>query len=207
MTAIDLSADIGLVAVGLVTLNLALGLLIAMRYSPWRYWPHRRFNVFQIHNWTGYGVLAACILHPLVLLFSATTRFRIIDVLYPVHSPSQPLDNTIGAIALYCIAIVVVTSYFRVRLGRRLWKSFHFVIYAAAVALFWHSIFTDPNLKNTPLDPFDGEKLFIELCCLAIAAFGRLRGKHAARKRHAREQFFASTSAPVESLPAPESEP
>lgn len=207
MTAIDLSADIGLVAVGLVTLNLALGLLIAMRYSPWRYWPHRRFNIFQIHNWTGYGVLAACILHPVVLLFSATARFRIIDVFYPVHSPSQPLDNTIGAIALYCIAIVVVTSYFRVQLGRRLWKSFHFVIYAAAVALFWHSIFTDPNLKNTPLDPFDGEKLFIELCCLAIVAFGWLRWKYAVRKRHAREQSFARASAHVESFPSPESEP
>jgi hypothetical protein len=36
MNAIDLSADIGLLAVGLVTLNLAVGLLIAVRYSPWR---------------------------------------------------------------------------------------------------------------------------------------------------------------------------
>lgn len=206
MSAIDLSADIGLVAVGLVTLNLALGLLIAMRYSPWRYWPHRRFNIFQIHNWTGYGVLAACILHPVILLFSATARFHIIDVLYPVHSPSQPLDNTIGAIALYCIAIVVVTSYFRVRLGRRVWKSFHFVIYAAAVALFWHSIFTDPNLRNTPVDPFDGEKVFIELCCLAIVIFGWLRWKYAARKRHAFQQSFTRDSARVEPLPSPESE-
>jgi predicted ferric reductase len=206
MTAIDLSADIGLVAVGLVTLNLALGFLIAMRYSPWRYWPHRRFNIFRIHNWSGYGVLAACILHPVVLLFSATARFRVTDVLYPVHSPSQPLDNTIGAIALYCIAIVVVTSYFRLQLGRRLWKSFHFVIYAAAVALFWHSVFTDPNLKDTPLDLFDGEKVFIELCCVAIVIFGWLRWRYAVRKQQGRRQCFIRDSGPVESLPSPESE-
>lgn len=187
MNAIDLSADVGLVAVGLVTLNVAVGLLIAVRYSPWRYWPHRRFNIFRIHNWTGYGVLAACILHPAVLLFSSTARFRIVDVLYPLHSPSQPLENTIGAIALYSITIVVITSYFRLRLGRRLWKSFHFMIYAAAIALFWHSIFTDPSLKNTPLDPFDGEKVYIEICCALIAAFGWLRWRHAVRRQRTKK--------------------
>lgn len=182
MNAIDLSADVGLVAVGLVTLNLALGLLIAMRYSPWRSWPHRRFNYFRIHNWTGYAVLATALLHPTVLLFSQRVRFRVMDVIYPVHSPSQPLENTIGAIALYAIAVVVVTSYFRLALGRKLWKAFHFVIYAAAVALFWHSIFTDPNLKKMPLDPFDGEKVYIEICCLLIVAFGVMRWRWAAKR-------------------------
>ncbi|HET9741398.1 MAG TPA: ferric reductase-like transmembrane domain-containing protein [Terriglobales bacterium] len=182
MNPIDLSSDIGLVAVGLVTANLFLGLLIAMRYSPWRFWPHRRFNIFRLHNWTGYLVLAASILHPVVLLFSSTVRFRVRDILYPVHSPSQPLENTIGAIALYCVTVVVITSYFRLRLGRRLWKSFHFVIYAAAIAVFWHSIFTDPNLKNSPVDPFDGEKVFIELCCALVIVVGFLRWRYGLRK-------------------------
>jgi len=182
MTAIDLSSDVGLVAVGLATVNLLIGSLIAMRYSPWRYWPHHRFNIFRIHNWTGYLLMAACILHPLILLLSPTAGFHIRDILYPVHSPSQPLENTIGAVALYCVAVVVVTSYFRLRLGRRLWKSFHFVIYAAALALFWHSVFTDPNLKNSPLDPLDAEKVFIELCALAVVVFGILRWRYASRK-------------------------
>jgi hypothetical protein len=38
-----------------------------------------------------------------VLLFSSTARFRLLDIVYPVHSPSQPIENTIGAIGLYCI--------------------------------------------------------------------------------------------------------
>ena len=127
MTALDLSADVGLVAVGLATLNLLIGSLIAMRYSPWRYWPHHRFNIFRIHNWTGYILLVTCVAHPVVLLFSSEARFRIRDILYPLHSPSQPLENTIGALALYCLAVVVVTSYFRLRLGRQLWKSLKLV--------------------------------------------------------------------------------
>jgi predicted ferric reductase len=189
MTAIDLSADVGLVAVGLVTLNLMLGLLMAVRYSPWRYWPHRRFNYFRIHNWTGYGVLATAVLHPIVLLFSATARFRVVDVIYPAHSPSQPLENTIGAIGLYAIAVVVVTSYFRLALGRPLWKAFHFVIYAAAIAMFWHSIFTNPNLKKTPIDPLDGEKVYIEACCLLIAVFGFLRWRYGPKRAAMRARW------------------
>ena len=182
MTAIDLSSDVGLVAVGLATLNLLIGSLIAIRYSPWRCWPHHRFNIFRLHTWTGYALLSACIVHPLVLLASPKPRFRVTDILYPVHSPSQPLENTIGAIALYGVVVVAVTSYFRLRLGRRLWKSFHFLIYFAALALFWHSIFTDPNLKNSSVDFFDGEKLFIELCLLAVAGVGMVRWRHAIRK-------------------------
>ena len=186
MNAIDLSADVGLVAVGLVSLNLGIGLLMALRYSPWKFWPHRRFDIFRIHRWTGYAVLATSILHPVVLLFSSTARFRTVDIFYPVHSPSQPFENTIGAIALYGIVVVVITSYFRLQLGRRLWKSVHFVIYATAIALFWHGILTDPNLKNTPLDPLDGEKVYIEACCLFIAGLGFLRCRYGLRKAHVR---------------------
>ncbi|HWG57972.1 MAG TPA: ferric reductase-like transmembrane domain-containing protein [Candidatus Acidoferrales bacterium] len=182
MSAIDLSADIGLVAVGLATANLLLGLLMALRYSPVRHWPHRRFNYFALHNWTGYLALGAAILHPVVLLFSHTAGFHLRDVLYPVHSPSQPLENTIGAIGFYLIAIVVVTSYFRHALGRRTWKAFHYGIYLAAAALFWHSIFTDPLLKNSPVDPFDGEKVFIETCLVAVAAISVIRWRRGARK-------------------------
>lgn len=182
MTAIDLSAYVGLVAVGIVTVNILLGLMMALRYSPLRYWPHRHFNYFRLHNWTGYLLLGTSILHPVVLLFSPTARFRLLDVIYPVHSPSQPLDNTIGAIALYLLAVVVVTSYMRVRLGRRVWKSFHFVVYASAAALFWHSIFTDSQLKNLPLDPFDGEKVFIEVCLLVVIGVGILRWHHAVKR-------------------------
>src|SRR5438270_9449027 len=134
ISILDVSAYIGLVAVGAATANMLLGMMMAVRYSPLRSWPHRRFNYFRLHNWCGYVALVASILHPLTLLLNKTPKFRLMELVYPVHSPSQPLENTIGAIALYLVAIVVVTSYFRIRLGRRLWKAFHFTIYFAAIA-------------------------------------------------------------------------
>ena len=196
LTVLDLSAYAGLAAVGAITLNMLLGLLMAFRYSPHRSWPHRRFNYFRFHNWTGYFALADSILHPVILLFNKNPRFGILDLLYPVHSPSQPLDNTIGAIALCLLAFLVVTSYLRLRLGRHLWKSFHFSIYFAAAALFWHSLFTDPGLKNAPVVWSDGGKPFVESCLLLIAAISLLRLRHARKKAlHARQIARQAASA------------
>jgi predicted ferric reductase len=182
ITILDISAYVGLTAVGAVTLNMLLGTLMAFRYSPVRQWPHRRFNYFRLHNVSGYLALSLAVLHPIVLLFDNSAKFRVLDLVYPVHSPSQPLENTIGAIALYVVALVVATSYLRIRLGRRVWKSFHFTVYAAAVALFWHSLFTDPALKNSPVDWFDGGKLFVEACLLTIVVTAIVRWRHAVKR-------------------------
>ena len=182
LTILDLSAYVGLVAVGALTLNLLLGMLVAVRYSPHRSWPHRRFNYFRLHNWSGYMALSVSLLHPAILLINKDPSFRFVDLVYPVSSPSQPLENTIGAVGLYVLAFVVVTSYLRLRLGRHLWKSFHFSIYFAAAALFFHSLFTAPGLKTDPIDWFDGGKLFVESCFLLIAAMCLLRWRHSRKK-------------------------
>jgi DMSO/TMAO reductase YedYZ heme-binding membrane subunit len=76
----------------------------------------------------------------------------------------------------------VVTSYLRVRLGRRLWKSFHFTVYIAAATLFWHSLFTDSALKNSPVDWLDGGKLFVEACLVIIIVIGALRWRRSLRE-------------------------
>src|SRR5256884_4399134 len=200
ITILELSAYVGLLAVGAVTFNVLLGLLMAFRYSPHRSWPHHRFNYFRFHNWTGYAALALSILHPAILLLNENPRFLIFDLVYPVRSPAQPLDNTIGAIAVYLIAFVIVTSYLRIRLGRHLWKSFHFSIYFAAAALFWHSLFTDPGLKNDPVNWFDGGKLFVEFCSALIVAIGLLRWRYSRKKASHLRQVSRQTIVSTELL-------
>lgn len=175
---LDLSAYVGLAAVGAVTVNMLLGLLMVFRYSPVRSWPHRKFNYFRVHNWCGYIALSASVLHPLILLFNNSPRFRVIDVVYPVHSPGNSVENAFGAVALYLATFVVVTSYFRLRLGRRLWKAFHFAVYFGAGALFFHSLLTIPDMKSESIDWLDGGKLFIMSCLGVITTLGLLRWRH-----------------------------
>jgi predicted ferric reductase len=183
MTAVDLSSDTGLVAMVLLTVNILLGLILSARYNPVRNWPHRRIPVFNIHNWTAYVALGLICLHPLLLLFSSSAGFRVIDILWPVNSPKQTLYNCLGAIAFYCVVFVVITSYLRFKLGSRLWKKLHYVSYAAAAFLFTHGILIDPDLKNTPPDPLDGEKVLVEVCALLIVAATIWRIRYQPKKR------------------------
>ena len=182
MSAVELSGDIGLVAVGLLTTNILLGLLISVGYNPMRRWPRQRVKLFTLHNWTGYTALAAASLHPIVILFSATAGFGLRDVVWPIWSPSQPIVNTIGAAGLYLVAFAVLTSYFRHVFGFHRWKQLHYTTYAAAVTFFAHSLFTDPLLKNRPVDWTDAEKVFIEICLLLVAAGAVWRVTYARRR-------------------------
>ncbi len=183
MTAVDLSSDAGLVAMVLLTVNILLGLFLSARYNPVRSWPHRRIPIFDIHNWTAYIALGLVFLHPILLLCSSTAGFHIGDVLLPIHSPKQTLYNCFGALAFYCVVFVVVTSYLRFRLGSRLWKKLHYVAYAAAAFVFVHGIPIDPELKNAPPDPLDGEKILVEVCALLIVVATIWRVRYQPKKR------------------------
>jgi len=156
--------------VGLLTLNLLLGLLLSIGYNPTRQWPRQRVKLFTLHNWTGYIAFAAVVVHAGALLFSSDPKFRLYDVLVPIESPVQPLSNNLGAIGFYLVTIVVVSSLQRVRtvLGRHWWKIVHFTTYAAAVVFFTHGIIADPRLQNRPVDFIDAEKVYVEGCALAV---------------------------------------
>ncbi len=183
MTAVDLSSDAGLVAMVLLTVNILLGLFLSARYNTVRQWPHRRIPIFEIHNWTAYITIGLIFLHPILLLLSSTAGFRLGDVLFPVRSPKQTLYNCFGAAAFYCVLFVAVTSYFRAKLGSRLWKKLHYVSYIAAALVFVHGIMIDPQFKNAPPDPLDGEKLLVETCALLIAVATVWRIRYQPKKR------------------------
>jgi predicted ferric reductase len=181
MTLLDLCSYLGLGAVGAATINLLLGMLMSLRYSPVRHWPHRHFNVFALHQWTAYAAVALTLTHPIVLLFINSPHFGIIDILFPIHSPLQPKLNLAGAGALYLLVLVLVSSLLRTRIGRPLWRNLHYLVFPAAVLFFLHSILTDPLLKDGNPDLLDGGKVFVEACTLvsfaATAVRYRMRGK------------------------------
>ncbi len=181
MTLLDLCSYLGLGAVGAVTANLLLGMMIALRYTPIRHWPHRHINVFALHQWTAYIAIVLTLTHPAVLLFLQTPRFGWGDVLFPIHSYLQPKINVTGAAALYLLVLVLVSSFLRTRIGRPVWRNLHYLVFPAALLLFFHSIFTDPNLKDGHPDLLDGGKIFVEIASLlsvvATAIRIRLRGR------------------------------
>jgi predicted ferric reductase len=183
MTPLDVSSDAALVATVLLTVNILLGLLLSARYNTVVSWPHKRLPIFDIHNWTAYIALVLIGMHAAGLLFTSEAKFRVIDLLWPVHSPKQTLYNCIGAATFYCLIVVIGTSYFRSKLGSRNWKKLHYTSYAAAALLFAHGILTDPDLKNRPPDLLDGEKILVEACAAIVIAATIWRIRYQPKKR------------------------
>ena len=181
MSLLDLCSYLGLGAVGTVTVNLVVGMLLSLRYSSSRLWPHRHVNLFALHRWTAYVAVILTLTHPAVLLFLHAPRFRVIDVLWPVHSYLQPKLNLAGACALYLLVIVLLSSLLRTRMARPVWRRLHYLVFPAAVLLLLHSILTDPNLRDGHPDLLDGGKIFVEAAALlsfaAVTIRIRLRGR------------------------------
>jgi methionine sulfoxide reductase heme-binding subunit len=180
VTAVDISGTIALGAVGLLTLNLLLGLLLSVGYNPTRQWPRQRLKLFTFHNWTGYVALLAVALHAGALLFSSAPVFSLRHVLLPFDSPVQPRINTLGGFGLYLLTFAVLTSLkpIRAALGRHWWRLFHWTTYASAAFFFVHGVLADPLLKGRPPDFIDAEKVYVEVCAILVAAATLLRIRH-----------------------------
>jgi DMSO/TMAO reductase YedYZ heme-binding membrane subunit len=87
----------------------------------------------------------------------------------------------VGAAAFYVLVIVIVTSLFRLRMARPLWRKLHCMVFPRFILMFIHSVFTDPALSNDKVDLLDGGKVFVEICCaISLATWAvrmRLRGR------------------------------
>lgn len=185
ISAVDISSTVGLIAMVMLTLNILMGLLVSVNYNPKTWWPHRKLPMpfWKLHNWNGYLAMCVAVLHPTILLFSSTAKFRIVDVLLPLHSPGQTFYNNLGALTFYSFLFVVTTSYFRPQLRYRPWKKLHYVAYGAAALMYVHGTLIDPNLKNLPTDFLDGEKVLVEVCFLTVLAASIWRWRYGTEKQ------------------------
>jgi len=165
METIELSGIIGLIAIACLAANFIVGFIIWKNISL-----NLPFNLtfLGLHKFTGYSAAIATMLHVVLIPLDPKSKFTWSDLLLPLWTEHQPYTNTFGALALYLIAIVVISSYFKDKLKLSFWRTLHYLSYFAAVPLIIHSVWTDPKLEDRPIDWFDAEKVFVLLCCLLI---------------------------------------
>ncbi len=172
METIELSGIIGMIALACLAANFVVGYFIITNSKiqlPYS------LSFLQLHKLTGYSAAVGILIHIVLIPLDPASGFTWGDLLLPLWTKHQPAANTFGAAALYLIAIVVISSYFKDKMKFNTWKTLHFISYFAAVPLIVHSIWTDPKLKDNPIDWIDAEKLFVELCCLIIIAMASYR--------------------------------
>ena len=182
---LDISSTLGLIATAVLTFNLLLGILLSTAYrrSPvWKNLPAwlKKISLDDLHNWTAYVALALAMAHPLLLLGDSSLRYRITDILLPIHAPHQVFWTLFGALALYALIVVIITTQKRVkkRIGFRTWKNIHLISYGTALLFIIHGVVMDPELKDRPVDWLDGEKLLSEICGIVLIAATVIRYRH-----------------------------
>ena len=182
---LQLSAYTGLVATGLLTLNILLGMMLGTAYKKHNYWTRlpdriKQINVYDLHNWTAYIALLLVLLHPTLLLFDPATKFKFIDIVFPINAPHQKLFVALGTLSMFAIITVLITTQKVVKktMSFRTWKNIHLISYGTTLLFVIHGIVMDPELKDRPVDLFDAEKILSELCLVVLVAASIIRYKY-----------------------------
>ena len=190
---LQLSAYMGLVATGLLTLNILLGMMLGTAYKKHSYWtklPDRikQINLYNLHNYTAYIALLLVLLHPTLLLFDPATKFKFIDIVFPINAPHQKLFVAFGTLSMFAIITVLITTQkvVKKKMSFRTWKNIHLISYCTTLLFIVHGIVLDPQLKDRPLNLLDAEKLVSELCLIILIAASVIRYKYHLKTKKAK---------------------
>lgn len=171
MTALDLSTALALTALGLLMINMCFGIVLSVPKSqPSRFVFSKRIPVLKLHNWTAYIALVLAMGHILSLLFVEERIYSVVDILLPFTSADafQPFKASLGATGFYLLLVVIITSYFRKKMRRKVWKTIHFLSYGVAALIGIHGLLMDTTLKGNEIDWIDAEKIMSEACILLL---------------------------------------
>ena len=182
---LQLSSYIGLIATGILTFNILFGMMLGTAYKKHNYWKRlpegiKQINVYNLHNRTAYIALLLVLFHPILLLFDPATKFKFIDIIFPINAPHQKLFVALGTLSMFAIITVVITTQkvMKKKMSFRTWKNVHLISYGTAILFIIHGIVLDPQLKDRPLDLLDAEKLVSELCLIILIAASIIRYKY-----------------------------
>jgi predicted ferric reductase len=168
LETIELSGIIGLLAIACLAANFIVGFFI---WSNSKIKLPYSISFLWLHKLTGYSAAIAILIHVILIPLDPKSEFTWGDLIWPLWTKHQPYANAFGALALYLVAVVVISSYYKDKIKLSVWRTLHYISYFAAAPLIIHGVWTDPKLEDRPIDWFDAEKLFVLLCCIIIIAF------------------------------------
>jgi predicted ferric reductase len=153
-----LTRSTGAVALVLLTLSLALGVLDVRRFST-PDWP--RFVVDSLHRNVSLLALAFLGLHILTSVLDSFAPISLTAAVIPFVSSYRPFWLGLGAIAFDLMLAVIVTSLLRQRIGHRAWRATHWLAYACWPIALLHTLGTGSDVKSVWL-------LALSVACLAL---------------------------------------
>jgi methionine sulfoxide reductase heme-binding subunit len=171
-----LTRSTGAVAMLLLTLSVALGVVGVSRFSSPR-WP--RFVVDSLHRNVSLLALAFLLVHILAAVLDSFAPISLIDAFVPFAGSYRPFWLGLGAVAFDLLLAVTLTSLVRRRLGYGAWRATHWLAYACWPIALLHGLGTGSDVKSTWL-------LVLSIACLTTVALAVVLRAVAGWPEHAR---------------------
>ena len=134
----------GIVSLILFTIVVCLGVLAVVRWHR-PGWP--RFLTAEFHGDVALLAVLFLAVHILIAVLDPFTSLGIAAALVPFSSPYQQFWLGLGAVAMYLIAALVLTSLIRGHLGHSAWRLVHWLAYAAWPLAVLHGVGTGTDSR------------------------------------------------------------
>lgn len=131
-----LTRSSGVVATVLIAVSLFAGLLFSGRATGNRPKPNWWLD---FHNMVGGLAFGFTVLHVVAVVVDPDAGFTLVQAIVPGKASDLPLAMGYGIVATYLLALVVFTSWPRLRFRRRVWRAVHLTSVPAAVLTALHA--------------------------------------------------------------------
>lgn len=134
----------GLVAFGLLTLSVWLGLGMSTRLLG----PKRMKPLLGLHRtlvWTGLGMAG---LHVVALLLDPVMHFGLLSALVPGAAPWRPGSVALGVVAGWLSLLLAASFRMRRWIGQKGWRRLHYASFAAFALALGHALLVGTDLKG-----------------------------------------------------------
>jgi sulfoxide reductase heme-binding subunit YedZ len=153
-----LTRSTGAVALLLLTLAIALGVVDVERWSTVR-WP--RFVLDSLHRNVSLLALAFLVVHILTSVLDSFASISIVDAFIPFVGSYRPFWLGLGAVSFDLILAVIATSLLRARMGYSTWRAVHWLTYASWPIALVHGFGTGSDAGSSWL-------LALSIACIAL---------------------------------------
>lgn len=141
----DVARAGGFVGYGLLTLSVALGLALSMRWQA-SWWP--RLINSELHNFVTLLALGFTIIHVLAVWLDPFTAFGWTEIFIPFVSHYRPIWMALGIVALYLGLALAASVWLRPRLGYEWWRRLHVLTLLVFALVTAHGLATGSDSQT-----------------------------------------------------------
>jgi sulfoxide reductase heme-binding subunit YedZ len=141
-----LTRSTGVVTLVMLTVSVLLGIVTARKWTNVQ-WP--RFVTETLHRNVSFVVLVFLAVHIVTAVADRYAPIRLADVVVPFGGTYRPLWLGLGALAFDMLAVLIITSILKAKLGVRRWRRIHWLSYACWPVAVLHGLGTGSDSRTT----------------------------------------------------------